>query len=689
QSFAVDWGDGRAVETIVGPQTQLSTTYTSVGNYTISVTATDADGATSTPATASVTVNALPNTAPVAGDLTVNMNEDGTQLIVLPATDADNDPLTYSIVGGSGPTLGALDLTDLLTGEVTYSPNLNVFGTDGFTYAVDDGRGGVDTGVITINIASVNDLPVAQDQSVSTAEDTPVDVTLTATDVDTTNTGFTFAILSGPSNGSITAFDASTGVLTYAPGANYNGPDAITFSATDSDGGLGVVTGTIALNVTPVNDLPVAQDQSVSTSEDTPVDVTLTATDVDTTNTGFTFAILSGPSNGSITAFDASTGVLTYTPDADFNGPDAITFSATDSDGGLGVVTGTIALNVTPVNDAPVAQDQSVTTDEDMAVGITLTATDVDASNTSFTFEILTGPSNGLISDFNAAAGTFVYTPTGDFNGPDAITFEVRDSENLASLASGTVSLTVNPVNDPPVAQDQSVTTDEDTAVGITLTATDVDLTNADFTFEILTGPSNGTITGFSAATGVFVYTPDADFNGPDAITFQVRDSENLVSVASGTVSLTVTPVNDAPVAQDQSVSTDEDMAVGITLTATDVDASNTGFTFEIESGPLNGAVSDFNAATGVFVYTPDADFNGLDTITFSVLDSGSLMSVADGVVGINVAAVNDAPSIAIIGDAVVTEGDVVSILPQATDVDGDGLTWRLVSGPAGATVDP
>ncbi len=205
-----------------------------------------------------------------------------------------------------------------------------------------------------------------------------------------------------------------------------------------------------------VNDPPIADDQSVTTPEDTPVAITLTGADVD--GDPLTYSVATGPSNGTLSGTAPN---LTYTPNADYNGPDSFTFVA--NDGTVDSNVATVSITVTPVNNEPVADDQSVTTDEDTSVAITLTASDADGD--PLTYSVSAGPSNGTLS---GTAPNLTYTPNADYNGSDSFTFVANDGTVDSNTA--TVSITVNAVNDPPIADDQSVTTPEDTPLAITLT---------------------------------------------------------------------------------------------------------------------------------------------------------------------------------------------------------------------------
>ena len=198
----------------------------------------------------------------------------------------------------------------------------------------------------------------------------------------------------------------------------------------------------------------------------------------------------------------------------------------------------------------------------------------------------------------------------------DNVTISGMNNQNIATPASiiGQVEIVGN---SPPVAQNQSVTLSEDSQIDITLIATDPE--GDPLTYTIVTQPANGT----AVLTGNTVdYTPDADYNGPDSFTFTANDGTTDSNLA--TVSIDVTPVNDAPVASDQSVTTDEDTVIQITLVATDVDGDP--LTYAIVTQPTNGTA----VLTGNTVdYTPDANYNGPDNFTFTANDGTTDSNVA------------------------------------------------------------
>ena len=353
--------------------------------------------------------------------------------------------------------------------------------------------------------------------------------------------------------------------------------------------------------------------------EDNAISGSLGASDVD--GDALTFTIDTGPENGAV-ALDGLGG-FTYTPDQDFSGVpgrggfDGFTYTVSDGNGGF--ASGEVEVRIRNVNDAPVAEAGAAKGDEDTVLSGTLTATDIDFRPT-LTFALETSAANGDV--IVNADGAFTYTPDADFNGEDSFTFIVSDGEGGADIE--TVTLTVNPVNDAPVAEALSLTIDEDSGPNVDqVSASDVD--GDDLTFALQAGPSNGTVTVLP--NGRFIYTPDGGFNGEDSFTYTVSDG--FGGLDTETVSITVRAVNDAPeiagvrLDGETDVSTaitgEEDTAIAGQLVATDVDGDV--LTFAVDTDVANGALTI--TAEGAFTYTPDQDFSGEDSFTF-VVDDGN-----------------------------------------------------------------
>jgi len=414
--------------------------------------------------------------------------------------------------------------------------------------------------------------------------------------------------------------------------------------------------------VSKANTAPVANAQSVSTDENTAKDITLSATDAD--NDVLTYAVVSAPTHGTLGTV-STTGVVTYTPAADYAGPDSFTFTA--NDGKLDSAPTTVTITVNNVNKAPVAADQTVSINENTVKDITLGATDADGD--TLTFVVVTSPTHGTLGTVSAA-GVVTYTPGTDYNGPDSFTFKVNDGTVDSNTA--TVSISVDNVNKPPVAADQSVSLDENTAKDITLGATDAD--GDTLTYAVVAAPAHGSLGAISAA-GVVTYTPAADYAGSDSFTFKVNDG--TVDSNTATVSITVNNVNKAPVANAQSVSTDENTAKEITLSATDADGDV--LSYAVVAAPAHGSLGAISAA-GVVTYTPAADYAGSDSFTFKVNDGTVDSNTAT--VSITVNAVNTAPVAS--AQSVSTDKNVAkAITLVATDADGDTLTYAVIAAPA------
>ena len=607
------------------------------------------------------TPEAIASTETIAEDVTLSTSMD--------AFDFDNDALTYILV--SGPANGTLTSFDTSAGTYTYQPDANFSGGDSFRFRVNDGTNDSNIAVVNITVTPVNDAPVANDGTLTTAEDTDGSGTLTATDID--DNAWTYSIVTQPTNGTVMITDAATGAYTYTPDADFNGSDSFTFKANDGDDDSN--TATVDITVTPANDAPVATDGNLNTPEDTVAMGSLTATDID--GDTLVYSIVSQPTNGTVVITDASTGAYTYTPNLNYVGLDSFTFRV--NDGTVDSNTATVNVDVGAVNDAPVASDADETIDEDTDLSSTLSAADSDGD--ALTYSIVTQPTNGTVMITDAATGAYTYSPDADFNGSDSFVFIANDGTLDSNEA--TVNITVAPINDAPVAMDGTVNTAQDTLVMETLAATDVD--GDALTFAIATMPANGTLVLTDAATGAFTYEPDMGYVGMDSFTFTANDG--TVDSNEATVTIDVGNVNDAPVLADLELTTDEDVAGSALLDATDADGDT--LTFTISSEPTNGTASV--DATGEVTYTPDADYNGSDSFTV-VANDGSENS-NEATVTVTVTPVNDAPFFVdptpATDDVIeVVAGDLVSITLAAEDVDGDTLTFGATGLPEGATLD-
>jgi hypothetical protein len=270
-------------------------------------------------------------------------------------------------------------------------------------------------------------------------------------------------------------------------------------------------------------------------------------------------------------------------------------------------------------NAIPVAADQFVATDKNISVAIALAASDADGD--PLTYSIEAGTSNGILS---GTAPNLTYTPDANYTGPDSLTFKAHNGRADSNLA--TVSITVNSVNKTPVANAQYVTTDEDTARAITLTATDTD--GDTLTYGVVMGPAHGTLSGTAPN---LIYRSATNYNGSDSFSFKANDTQ--VDSLPATVTIMINPVNDAPEATNDSYGAAQDTP--LTVAAPGVLFNDT----DVEGGPLKalkvngpGHGTLTLMATGSFTYTPAAGYSGPDSFTYKANDN-----IADS----NIATVN------------------------------------------------
>lgn len=269
---------------------------------------------------------------PVADDQLLATPTDTALAVTLSGSDGNNDALSYAVV--SQPLNGTLSGQ---APNLTYTPNPGYAGTDDLFFTVDDGiaEGAAGQIEIAVGVTTPNVPPVATADGAATDEDVAALIAVLANDSDSDGDSLSIVAVTQGANGavSINADDS----VTYTPMANFNGSDG--FDYTISDGRGGVDTASVSVAVAAVNDVPEADAQSVNTNKNTAVDIVLTGSDVD--GDTLTFAILSGPANGTLSGAGAN---QTYTPNNNYTGADSFTFSADDSNGGNAVAT--VSLNV-------------------------------------------------------------------------------------------------------------------------------------------------------------------------------------------------------------------------------------------------------------------------------------------------------------------------------------------------------
>ncbi|WP_415920388.1 Ig-like domain-containing protein [Tateyamaria sp. SN6-1] len=621
------------------------------GEATISYSIEDGNGGTDV-AEVTVTVNNV-NDDPIAVDDIAETDEDTPVTIDVLDNDEDADGDDLTILDASVPAdQGTVEIVD---NELVFTPAENFNGPATITYTVDDGNGGTDEGQALVNVGAVNDGPTAIDDSETTDEDTPVTIDVVANDEDPDGDDLIITAASVPADqGTVDIVDNK---LVFTPAENFNGDVTIDYSITDGNGGTD--SAQVDVTVVPVNDDPVAVDDIETTDEDVAVVVDLLGNDSDVDGDDLTIASLSvDPSEG--TVVDNGDGTVTFTPAPNFNGPATITYTVSDGNGGTDE--GEAVVSVGAVNDSPIAEDDTATTDEDTPVTISVLDNDEDPDGDPLSVVSATVPADqGTVEIVD---DELVFTPAPDFNGEATITYTITDGNGLNDTAD--VVVTVNPVDDAPVTEDDLAETDEDTPVTIDPLANDEDPDGQPLEIAGTPVAENGTVT--VNPDGTIEYTPDPDFNGTDTITYVATDPDG--NETPGTITVTVNPVDDAPVAEDDIAETDEDTPVDIAVLDNDADPDGQDLTVTEATSP-NGTV-DINP-DGTITFTPDENFNGPTTISYTVQDPDGNEDTAT--VDVNVVPVNDAPEAVDDSDTTPFNTPVtVAVLGNDFDVDGDDI---------------
>ncbi|MGG0530129.1 tandem-95 repeat protein, partial [Priestia aryabhattai] len=623
------------------------------GTDRFTVLVSDGQGGT---AVSTVTVTVTPvNDAPTVPNYTFSTQEDSPVIGTIVGSDVDGDTLSYElqIAPANGVAVVNAD------GTFNYQPNPNFNGTDQFTALVSDGQGGTAVSIVTINVLPVNDPPITSNVSFIIAEDSTLINQIVAVDPD--GDPLTFTLQAAPGNG--VAVVNADGTFNYQPNPNFNGTDRFTVLVSDGQGGTAV--STVTVTVTPVNDAPTVPNYTFSTQEDSPVIGTIVGSDVD--GDILSYELQTAPANG--VAVVNADGTFNYQPNPNFNGTDQFTALVSDGQGGTAV--STVTINVIPVNDPPITADLAFTINEDTSLTNQIPASDPDGDPLTFTL-LNPPPSNGSV--VLGVNGVFTYTPNLNYTGTD--TFGVLVSDNQGGTALSTVTITIIPVNDPPVGGDRSVTTTVNRPVTSSIPASDPD--DITLTYTIQQSPTSGS--AIVNQDGTFTYTPNSDFIGSDQFTILITDPEGATAISN--IFVTVRTTNGSTSAQDLQISTNEDVPVTNQVIATNVNGNPLVYT--IENPPINGLAS-IDPNTGIFTYTPNPDFYGSDGFIVYITDN--LGGNATSSVIITVVPINDPP---IVPNYQLTtnEDTPVTSMVIATDVDSNQLTYSLQNPPVNGTVN-
>ncbi|NBO39040.1 tandem-95 repeat protein [bacterium] len=558
----------------------------------------------------------------------------------------------------------------------------------------------------------------------------------TATDVD--NDSIIFEITRPPVKGQLSSlgtYSASphSKSVTYVPIYDLNGPDSFTYRMCDNVSPRACSDEIrVDLTLAPINDTPAVSTAGtavISTNEDTPATIQLSGfrdPDSRTDAQTLTYSIVGGPQHGVLSFNPASppavsenaTAPITYTPAQDFNGADSFSYKVCDNSGEANACSSvqTVSITVNAVNDTPTyvsahLGQTTVSAQEDIAKTILLSAAndvDIATNGQTLSYEVVTAPAHGQVTLFslvsNNATGSVQYLAAQDYNGPDSFSYRVCDnaSPSKACTAATSVSITIDPVNDPPTlasAGQANVTPVEDTPIEITLGRfIDPDSTTNSqvLVYEFLTEPTKGTRSEPTAAPNATIskltYTPTANLNGADSFSYRVCDGPatdtNRSCTTAQTVNISISAVNDTPVIVSNgqiAIAPTEDVPLNFTLAnASDADIATNAqaLQFQMVQQPTKGTVAFLDpvvaSGTSLGRYSPNLDANGNDSFSYKICDNSGDSNACSAAILVNVviSPVNDTPLITTPGATTLSLAeDATATLTLADAADPDVAT--------------
>ena len=591
-------------------------------------------------ATAYIVVEPSTNLPPIAID------DINNTIINVPVTGNvltnDSDPNGNSLAVTTTPTVLPSNGSVVLqaNGNYTYTPNLNFVGEDQFTYQVcDNGSPSLcSTAIVTIQVIKddiySNQAPIANPDAFQTLENKPISGSLISNDFDPDHDVITINTVpvTAPTHGTLTIHP--DGTFTYTPNAGYLGPDQFHYEICDNGTpslcDVALVTIDVLIDP-PGNDAPIAADDAVYTTKNTPINGNMAANDSDPNGNGlvYTSTPVSGPTHGTVSITAA--GLFTYTPASGYSGPDRFTYQVCDNQ--TPALCDVATVYITVMNHAPLAIDDINSTPMSTPVTGQVLTNDSDPNGDllSVSTTPVLAPSHGSV--VLNANGSYTYTPTAGYIGQDVFTYRVCDSDlsPLCSTASVTIQIVRDDpfVNDPPVANDDARETLVNKAVTGSLISNDDDPDGDPLVINTtpVNPPTHGTVV--INADGTFTYTPNANYIGIDNFQYRVCDNRTPALCDVALVTIYVYPddnggANNPPLAADDAQITEQGMPVSGNLAVNDKDPNGDPLTYATTpvSGPAHGTVTI--QSNGTFQYTPAAGYSGPDQFVYSVCDNGT-----------------------------------------------------------------
>lgn len=628
-------------------------------------------------ATVTITVS---HESPTIVDDYANTNED-IQVdidILQNDTDPQNNFDLSSIAIIAEPLHGTVTV-DYSTGILTYNPNSDYHGQDTLLYEICDMDNYCGQAYVIITIEAINDPPVVNDDTDFTLENIPVTTNILNNDDDPNDLlgnidPGSISITSQPANGSLT-IDYLAGEVTYIPTFGFYGTDSYEYQVCDDGYPLPPNCGQATVTITVDHQSPSANNDFGSGDEENDILVNILLNDTDPQGIidPTTAEIIVPPLNGTA-VLNEFVGIVTYTPNENFNGLDSLIYQVCDPDGYCDQ--GFVFFTVNPVNDPPIIADDNDVTTENAPVTTNVLANDSDINDPLGNIDPLSvivsvNPINGSVI-VEPTTGHITYTPDLDFTGFDQYTYQVCDDGNPLPALCGSAMVTINIIQETPTAVNDTTSTLEDTPVDIDILANDFDLQNNidPGSVSIVVPPVNGIAT-YNVNSRLVTYTPSENYNGTDSFVYEVCDSVELCDQA--TVIITIEAVNDAPITIPDSDSTAENMAVTTMILENDDDPYDPLGDIDPESVtiisyPNHGEVS-IDPTTGVATYLPNTGFYGTDAYTYNVCDNGYPLPALCNTATVALTISRQSPTA--VNDALVTNEDTpaeVDVLANDTD---------------------
>ncbi|WP_426107126.1 Ig-like domain-containing protein [Massilia sp. TSP1-1-2] len=594
--------------------------------------------------------------APTLVDSDYALDENGS-LTLSPfaaANSVNREPLTALVV--SQPAHGQITVN--ADGSWSYTPALYFFGTDSFSYKVNDGIDDSNTATVVLNVAEIAFAPTLGDSIVNLDENGSARFEPLATAFDRNGDVLSAVLLTQPAHGLITV--NADGSWTYTPELFYFGSDSFTYKVSDAAADSNMAT--VTLNVAEIAFAPTLGDVSIHLSENAAASFNPLASAADLNHDVLNAVLVSMPSHGVLTV--NADGSWTYTPALYYFGSDSFTFKV--SDGNAYSNTATVVLNVAEIAFAPTLANSALSLDENASASFNPLAHALDLNpNDVLAALVVSQPAHGAISV--NADGSWTYTPAQYYFGTDSFTYKVNDG--VADSNTATVTFTVGEIAFAPTLADSTVNVSENGTSTFNPLAAAADRNANDvLTASVVRQPAHGSWT----------YTPALNYYGPDSLTYQISDGVQPSNVA--TLTFDVAKVNYVPVLAGSTATVNEGASVVITPLAHATDVNLDALAAIVVTQPAHGAIAV--NANGTWTYTPQAGYFGADRFTYKVNDGVYDSNLAT--VSLTVVQTNHAP-VAVNGSASVNRDTsvVLNLLAGAVDTDGDSLTVKLVAAPA------